>query len=129
MVTGGDLQAGEPVVTQGAELVDVGLRERESAVATILQMGDPQFTDGQVQITERTQLRAADMYLRDARRIGGDERRVTAIGFRSLIASTTLRSSSVSNCSDRTMPWRASAVVSRLATPIGSSPSAFRGTI
>ena len=54
---------------------------------------------------------------------------VTAIGFKSAIASTTLRSSSVSNCSDNTMPWRASAVVSRLPTSIGSSPSAIRGTM
>ena len=41
---------------------------------------------------------------------------VTAIGLRSATASTTLRPSSVSNCSDSTTPWRASAVVSRLPT-------------
>ena len=121
---GRDAQPLQPVLAQRPQRLDVGEGEGQPAVPARDEVVDPHLADGQVQCAHRVQLGAAEVDLRDAaRRVTASSAAppsgntlVTAIGLRSATASTTLRPSSVSNCSDSTTPCRASAVVSRLPT-------------
>ena len=70
----GDTQPFEPVVAKRTQLLDVRVSERQPAMAARHQMVHPHLADGQVQVAQCSQLRAAEVNLGYAGRGDGRQR-------------------------------------------------------